>query len=231
MPGRGHVEVPFRDDHELVRRGLQKACTGGWSDAGMHSSQNCAPKYVCETCGAMASVGADRGATSGRGGLPQAASNAAPTSNAARIDGSVMDGLQANAMQTNVLRLAHAVLKRDKEFLKHAKARDGGGLRMIYFEQGTATAARSLNSPWEPVMQPRPFFAVVAALAVSTAFASRSSGAGSGKVKTAKGTPTTPQASTIKASPGSGAVRVDPQPLPPLANRVGGDPPTVIDRR
>ena len=79
-------------------------------------------------------------------------------------------------------------------------------------------------------MQPRSICAFVAALAVSTAFASQSSGAGASKVTTARGTPTAPSTAN--------AIRINPQPLPPIYSRpgvesarTGGDPPTVIDRR
>ena len=79
-------------------------------------------------------------------------------------------------------------------------------------------------------MQPRSFFAIVAALAISTAFASQSSGAGAGKVTTEKGTPMAPLAGTVKAPTTSSTIRINPQPLPPLASRAGGNPPTLIDR-
>jgi hypothetical protein len=91
-------------------------------------------------------------------------------------------------------------------------------------------------------MQPRSICAFVAALAVSTSFASQSSGAGAGKITTTKGpstgVSTAPLLSTQKAPSTANAIRINPQPLPPLegrsgvqSSRAGGDPPTVIDRR
>lgn len=91
-------------------------------------------------------------------------------------------------------------------------------------------------------MQATQFVAIAAALAVSSAFATPSSGANAVKVTAPKtlptGVATAPHSSTQPVSTTGGGIRINPQPLPPNEDRVGakptragGDPPTVIDRR
>ena len=80
-------------------------------------------------------------------------------------------------------------------------------------------------------MKSRTLCALAAALAVSTAFATPMPGAAAGKPMAVKSPPMTPPSSMVKPPPTANGIRINPQPLPPLDTRAGGDPPTVIDRR